>query len=143
MVHFSGHGTSADALVLQDDQGRPKHVSKQGIVSAIAAGSDAVRLVFFNTCFSYNQAKGCIENIDAAIGMKQEIGDDGARVFASQFYSAIGFGHSITKAFAQAKAALTMEDPGQADIPDLYHRPGLTEEELTLVRPNDLGNTAL
>lgn len=138
IVHFSGHGTSADALVLQDDQGRPKHVSKEGIVSAIAFGSESVKLVFFNTCFSFNQAQSCVENVNAAIGMNREIGDDGARVFSSQFYSAIGFGHSITKAFAQARSALMMEDLSQADIPELHLKEGLSEEELTLVRPRQI-----
>lgn len=135
VVHFSGHGTSADALVLQDDQGRPKHVSKEGIISAIAFGSESVKLVFFNTCFSFNQAQSCVENVNAAIGMNREIGDEGARVFSSQFYSGIGFGHSIPKAFAQAKSALMMEDLSQADIPELHLKEGLSEEELTLVRP--------
>lgn len=135
VVHFSGHGTSADALVLQDDQGRPKHVSMEGIVNAIAFGSESVKLVFFNTCFSFNQARSCVEKIDAAIGMNSEIGDEGARVFSSQFYSSIGFGYSISKAFDQAKAALMMEDLSQADIPELHCKEGLSEEALTLVRP--------
>ncbi|WP_256218278.1 hypothetical protein [Pseudomonas sp. URMO17WK12:I12] len=39
IVHFSGHGTIADTLVLQDDQGQPKHVSMEAIVSAMALGS--------------------------------------------------------------------------------------------------------
>lgn len=138
VVHFSGHGTPADALVLQDDHGNPKHVSKEGIVSAIAVGSESVKLVFFNTCFSYNQAQACVENVDAAIGMTRAIGDQGACVFASQFYSAIGFGHSISKAFKQAKAALMMEDLTQGDIPELHLKEGLTEEELTLVRPRKI-----
>jgi hypothetical protein len=135
---LSGHGTSADALVLQDDHGRPKHVSKEGIVSAIAFGSESVKLVFFNTCFSFNQAQSCVENVNAAIGMNREIGDEGARVFSSQFYSGIGFGHSIPKAFAQAKSALMMEDLAQADIPELHLKEGLSEEELTLVRPRQI-----
>ncbi|MBC8999885.1 hypothetical protein IAI51_25490 [Pseudomonas sp. N40(2020)] len=135
IVHFSGHGTSADALVLQDDHGRPKHVSKEGIVSAIAFGSESVKLVFFNTCFSFNQARSSVEKIDAAIGMNREIGDEGARVFSSQFYSSIGFGYSIPKAFEQAKSALMMEDLSQSDIPELHLKEGLSDEDLTLVRP--------
>lgn len=135
VVHFSGHGTPADALVLQDDQGRPKHVAKEAVVSAITFSSDSVKLVFFNTCFSFNQAQACVKNINAAIGMSREIGDQGARVFAAQFYSAIGFGRSIPKAFQQAIAALMMEDLVQGDIPELYVKEQLSEEELTLVRP--------
>lgn len=45
-----------------------------------------------------------------SIGMNTSIGDDAARVFAAQFYSSIGFGLSIQKAFDQAKAALMLEE---------------------------------
>jgi len=60
--------------------------------------SDKIRLVFFNTCFSYGQAKAVVEHVGAAIGMKTSVGDDAARIIAAQFYSAIGFGCSLKKA---------------------------------------------
>lgn len=41
--------------------------------------------------------------------MNKAIEDEAARVFAAQFYSAIGFGYSIRVAFDQAIAALTLE----------------------------------
>ncbi|MEK0363212.1 hypothetical protein [Pseudomonas sp. CBC3] len=132
IVHFSGHGTSADTLVLQDDQGNAKHVALEGIVSAMAIGSEALKLVFFNTCHSHNQAEACIRHIPAAIGMNRDVGDLPARFFAAQFYSAIGFGHSINRAFSQAKALVAMEFPGEEDIPELYEQ---DDESLVLVRP--------
>ncbi|MEH6800467.1 MAG: CHAT domain-containing protein [Halopseudomonas sabulinigri] len=138
VVHFSGHGTSRDELVLQDDEGQPKYVSKEAIVNAIGFGSDSVKLVFFNTCFSFNQAQAAVQGVIAAIGMNENIGDKAARVFSSEFYSGIGFGHSIEKAFKQGKVALMMEDTEQADIPELHLRPNLTEEEQTLLRPSGL-----
>ncbi|MNU64048.1 CHAT domain protein [compost metagenome] len=138
VVHFSGHGTRADTLVLQDDQGNEKHVTKEAIVSAMALGAESVKLVFFNTCFSFNQAQGCLHHVPATIGMNRDVGDLPARVFSAQFYSAIGFGLSITKAFEQAKALVAMETPGEESIPELYVQEGLTEEMLTLVRPPSL-----
>jgi hypothetical protein len=138
VVHFSGHGTSADTLVLQDDQGNEKHVTKEAIVSAMAFGAESVKLVFFNTCFSFNQAQGCLHHVPATIGMNRDVGDLPARIFSAQFYSAIGFGLSITKAFEQAKALIAMETPGEESIPELYVQEGLTEEMLTLVRPPSL-----
>ncbi|MEH6389138.1 MAG: hypothetical protein V7772_14835 [Pseudomonas profundi] len=103
VVHFSGHGTSRDELVLQDDEGRPKHVPKEAIVSAIGFGSDSVKLVFFNTCFSFNQVQAAVQDVIAAIGMNETIGDNAARVFSSEFYSGIGFGYSIEKALSRAR----------------------------------------
>ncbi|WP_447782091.1 hypothetical protein [Pseudomonas plecoglossicida] len=132
IVHFSGHGTSADTLVLQDDQGNAKHVPLEGIVSAMAIGSDNLKLVFFNTCFSFNQAAACIRHVPAAIGMNRDVGDLPARFFAAQFYSAIGFGHSIHRAFNQAKALVAMEFPGEEATPEVYEQ---DDESLVLVRP--------
>ncbi|KPZ21010.1 CHAT domain-containing protein [Pseudomonas coronafaciens] len=138
VVHFSGHGTSGDTLVLQDDNGMEKHVTKEAIVSAMALGVESVKLVFFNTCFSLNQAQGCLQHVPATIGMNRDVGDLPARIFSAQFYSAIGFGLSITKAFHQAKALVAMETPGEESIPQLYVQDGLSEESLILVRPPSL-----
>lgn len=135
IVHFSGHGTTADTLVLQDDQGRAKHVPLPGIVSAMAVGSENLKLVFFNTCHSFNQAEACINHIPAAIGMNRDVGDLPARYFAAQFYSSLGFGHSIHRAFHQAKALVAMEFPGEEAIPELYEQ---DDESLILVRPPDV-----
>ncbi|WP_223670186.1 CHAT domain-containing protein [Xanthomonas citri] len=135
IVHFSGHGSSEDELVLQDDLGNAKFVSKQAIVQTIALVSDAARLVFFNTCFSYEQARACTEHVDAAIGMNSSIGDEAARIFAGQFYSAIGFGLSIPQAFQQAKARLLLEEIAEDTTPQLYIKEGVEEGDLILGNP--------
>jgi hypothetical protein len=133
IVHFSGHGSDSDELILQDDKGNPKFISKDAIVQTISISADSVRLVIFNTCFSYNQAQEAVRHVDAAIGMSTAIGDDAARVFSSQLYSAIGFGKSIKSAFSQGKAALMMEYPEEAHTPNLYIRDGLSNDDLILV----------
>lgn len=74
----------------------------------------------------------------ATIGMNRDVGHSPAWVFSTQFYSAIGFGLSITKAFEQANAMVTMETPGEKSIPELYVQEGLTDEMLTLVRLHSL-----
>ena len=134
VVHFSGHGTNQDELVLQDRNGDAALISLASIVGAFEL-FDSVRLVFFNTCHSYNQAAACTQYIDAAIGMNQEIGDTAARVFASQFYSAIGFGKSIPTAFRQAKNALMLEGIPEESTPELHLRSGIEESDLVLVKP--------
>lgn len=136
VIHFSGHGSALEELVLQDDFGAPKHIAKEIIVQTLSLTSDSVQLVFFNTCFSRNQAQGCVQHINAAIGMNRAIQDNAARTFSAQFYSAIGFGLSIPKAFEQARALLLMEHPTQADIPALYLKEGVAEEDLILVAPH-------
>lgn len=135
IIHFSGHGSDNDEMVFQDIHGNTKLVSKAAIVQTMMISSDNIKLVFFNTCFSYGQAQAVVEHIDAAIGMNTSIGDDAARVFAAQFYSSIGFGLSIQKAFAQAKAALMLEGIAEESIPELYIKDGINADGIIIVRP--------
>ena len=135
IVHFSGHGSDRDEIVFQDANGNAKMVSKEAIVQTMMASTEGIRLVFFNTCYSRNQAEAVIEHVEAAIGMKTSIGDEAARVFASQFYSAIGFGLSVKKAFEQGKALLMMEAVQEEDTPQLFVHEGLDPEDLVIVRP--------
>jgi len=132
IVHFSGHGSNQDELVFQDGAGNTKLISKEAITQTMMATSDNIRVVFFNTCYSRAQAEAIVNHIEVAIGMNNTIGDDAARIFSAQFYSAIGFGKSIQIAFEQAKAALMLEDIPEDQIPELFIQYGV-EEELILV----------
>ncbi|HAT3999161.1 TPA: CHAT domain-containing protein [Elizabethkingia anophelis] len=135
IVHFSGHGSDDDEIVFQTQEGKTKLVRKEAIVQTMMASADNIRLVFFNTCYSRNQAEAISEFVDATIGMNTSIGDDAARIFSSQFYSAIGFGFSVGKAFQQAKALLMMEGIPEENTPELFIKDGLKAEEIILVQP--------
>ncbi len=136
IVHFSGHGSDKDELVLQNDDGNTKLVTKEAIVQTMMASSGGIRLVFFNTCYSRNQAEAVVEHVETAIGMKTGINDEAARVFAAQFYSAVGFGLSVNKAFEQAKAALMLEGIKEEDKPELFVQDGLSADEIIFVKPH-------
>lgn len=135
IVHFSGHGSNQDEIVFQDNEGNTKLVSKEAIVTTMAAGSGEIQLVFFNTCYSRGQAEAVVQHVPAAVGMNTSIGDAAARVFSAQFYSAIGFGLSVQKAFAQARAALVLEGIPEGSTPELFVTPGLDPAQLVLVKP--------
>lgn len=135
IIHFSGHGSDDSELVFQDDDGYTKLVSKEAIVQTIATATEDVKMVFFSSCFTHQQAEEIVKHVDAAIGMINEIGDDSARIFATYFYASIGFGHSISKAFGQAKVALMLEGILEEDVPALYVKKGLESEEIVLVKP--------
>ena len=81
------------------------------------------------------QAENIVEHADAAIGMNTSIGDEAALVFASQFYSSIGFGKDLKTAFNQAKAALMLEGIEEETTPELFVRNGLQAENIVLVQP--------
>jgi hypothetical protein len=135
IVHFSGHGSDQEEIVFQDDAGRTKLVSKAAIAETLAASSSGIQLVFFNLCYSRPQAEAVVAHVPAAIGMNTSIGDVAARVFAAQFYSAVGFGLSVGRAFDQAKAALMLEGIPEDDAPELFLTTGLGRDELVLVGP--------
>lgn len=135
IIHFSGHGDEDHIAFIGGSEGETKLVTKDAIVQMINATVDNVKVIIFNTCLSSAQALAVIECVDVAIGMKEEIGDDAARVFAAQFYSAIGFGKSIQQAFDQGIAALYLEGIPEDHIPGLYHRDDIDPSAVVLVRP--------
>lgn len=137
VIHFSGHGSNNEEIILQDNQGNAKPVSKEAIVQTMAAASGDIQLVFFNTCYSDSQAEAIVESVPAAIGMHMSISDEAARIFAAQFYSSIGFGHSIKSAFDQAKAALMLESIPEESTPKLFIIKGLNPNEFVLIDPGN------
>ena len=138
IVHFSGHGAETGELVLQGSDGSARFITKEAIVQSMMTCSDSIRLVFFNACFSNEQAKAIVEYVDTAIGMNDSIGDRAAQVFAAQFYSAIGFGLSVSAAFNQAKAALMLEGIPEENTPELFVKDGLEAKEVVIVRPANM-----
>ncbi len=143
IVHFSGHGSGLDEIVFQDKNGSAKLVSMEAIVQTMMASSSEIRLVFFNTCYSRNQAEAVTHHVEAAIGMNTSIGDEAAQTFSSQFYSALGFGCSVGKAFEQAKALVMMEGLNEEDTPELFCQEGLDAHDLIIVRPENAEKEAL
>lgn len=136
IIHFSGHGTDTGELVLQDNIDKPKLVDIEAIVKMIEASTDNLRLVVFNNCFSSLFAKNVSEIVEASIGMNNSISDAAAIVFASQLYSAIGFGISLEKAFNQAKAKLLLEGINEELTPELYVNENFESSDLFIVKSN-------
>lgn len=135
IVHFSGHGTPSGDLVLLNPDGTKRIVRKEAISMAISTASDSIKLVVFNACFSEVQAQSVVSYVDAAIGMSTSIGDEAACVFASQLYSAIGFGHSLQTSFRQAIAQLMLEGIDEENTPKLYVKDGLDSDNIVFVHP--------
>lgn len=136
IVHFSGHGSDEDEIVFQTQDGKSKIVSKEALVQTMMASCDGIRLVFFNTCHSKNQAEAISEFVEVTIGMNTSISDEAARIFSSQFYSSISFGNSVKKSFEQSKALLMMEGVTEENTPELFIKSGLDAETIILVNPS-------
>jgi hypothetical protein len=71
-VHFSGHGTTGE-LILNDENGRAKPVTRAALRALFGLHAKTVRLVVLNACFSKEQADAIVEVIDRKLGFGDSV----------------------------------------------------------------------
>ncbi|MHC5771200.1 MAG: CHAT domain-containing protein [Nostoc sp.] len=100
IVHFSGHGTGIDGIVLEDETGQATLVGKEELSKLFKLFAvKGVECVVLNACYSEVQAEAISQYIKYVIGMTQAIGDKAAISFAVAFYDALGAGETVEFAF--------------------------------------------
>jgi len=98
-VHFSGHGSEDDGLVLEDETGNVRLVETVALASLFKLFASNIECVVLNACYSEVQAGAIAQHIPYVIGMSKEIGDKAAIKFATGFYSALSSGESVEFAY--------------------------------------------
>lgn len=119
IVHFSGHGSAAGELMLQDDYRRTYPVSPETLTRLFGVLKDSVRCVVFNACYSEIQAEAVAAHIDCVVGMSAAISDAAALEFAAAFYQALAYGRSVAAAFDLACNRIDLANLSEADTPKL------------------------
>ncbi len=137
IVHFSGHGSTEGEIILVDNSGAAKPVSKVALKSLFKTLRKSVRVVVLNACYSRSQAEAIAETIDCVIGMNAAIGDQAAIVFAASFYRALGFGVSVKEAFEQGKVALQLEGIPEETTPELVCRTTIKPSRIFLLSESE------
>lgn len=146
IVHFSGHGSKKQRLIL-GGPGRARTVDRGGLVELLSLYNAHLRLVVLNACFMKDQARSISEVVDYAVGTGKGIGDKAGVAFAGGFYRALGFGKSVRDAFASAKVELGLTKMPRTKGIELFVRDGLSEldtfpqldlEAATKYRPLDM-----
>ena len=99
IVHFCGHGTNNQGLVLETETGQKQLVNTQAIADLFKLFSHQVEGVVLNACYSEKQASLINQHINYVIGTKKEIRDDAAIAFTKGFYLALFNGESIDFAY--------------------------------------------
>jgi len=127
IIHFSGHGSKKQRLLLGGMPGRAKQIAREGLVKVLSLYRRHVRLVFLNACFTRTHARSLAEVIDYSVGSGKPIGDKEGVVFAGAFYRALGFGNSVKEAFDSATAEVAFLDMKRARGLELFIRGGLGE----------------
>lgn len=129
IVHFSGHGTKKERIILGGERGRGKTVDPQGLTDLLALYKDHVRLVLLNACFTKAQARSISEVINYSIGTSEGIGDKVGVIFAGAFYRALGFGKSVRGAFESAKAELALTKIPRSRGIELFVKNGISAND--------------
>jgi hypothetical protein len=129
IVHFSGHGSKKQKIILGGERGRGKTIDQQGLADVFALYSHHVRLVLLNACFTKSQARSLSEVVNYSIGTGKGIGDKVGVAFAGAFYRALGFGQPVRKAFESAKAELSLTKIPRSGGIELFIQDGISEAD--------------
>ncbi|WP_225895497.1 CHAT domain-containing protein [Dendronalium phyllosphericum] len=110
IVHFCGHGSGNEGLVLEDENGQSKILSTEALANTFELCAEHVECVLLNACYSEVQAEAIIKYIDYVIGMSDAIEDTAAINFATGFYDALGAGKSLDNAYKWGCNAIQSEN---------------------------------
>jgi len=119
IVHFSGHGSPSNELILEDLSGKSRAVPAKALGRLFSVLKDNIRCVVLNACYSELQAQEIAKSIDCVIGMSKQIDDKSAIGFASAFYQALGFGRDVQTAFNLGLIQIDLQDLDEKDAPQL------------------------
>jgi hypothetical protein len=133
IVHFSGHGNADGQLMFTDKTGEAKPILPEALKMTFAAMDVAPTLVVLSACYTEAQAVAIRSVVSCVIGMRGEIGDEAARLFAATFYRALGFGQSVRTAYKQGLAMLAMEQIPEEHVPRLLLKRGEDASQLRLI----------
>jgi hypothetical protein len=119
IVHFSGHGSEANEIILENNVGESHAVSAKTLGKLFSVLKDNIKCVVLNACYSQGQAEAIAEHIDCVIGMSSSIMDDSAISFAASFYQALAYGKSVNDSYQLGRIQIDMENLDEGDIPQL------------------------
>ncbi len=89
IVHFCGHGSGHQGLILENDQGESQAVSTEALTDLLKILKNRIECVILNACHSHVQGKQINQHINYLIATKKEIRDDAALLFTKGFYDAL------------------------------------------------------
>lgn len=131
IVQFSGHGAGVKGTVLHGDVPGTEHrVSGEALKQVFGTLRGNIRVVVLNTCESAEHARALSKVVDFVIGMSDEIDDESARRFSSEFYLGIASGQSVNTAFQMGIGAVMLHGLPDAHVPRLYLRKGVSADEV-------------
>ena len=138
IVHFSGHGSGTDGLILEDNSGHQQLVSTQALAKLFDLFQEQVECVVLNACYSKEQAAAIHQHIDCVVGMNKAIGDKAAIKFSVGFYTALFTNRNYQDCFHMGCAAIDLQGIPEYATPEIKirRRRYQTEQPINSVKPD-------
>ena len=133
IVHFVGHGSGQQGLILDDGQGRSRRVPTRALARLFQQVT-SVECVLLNACYSDTQAQAISQFVSCVVGMNQPIGDPAAISFSRGFYTALGHSGSYEAAYEMGRTAIDLEGLADVETPVLRLRSGKVINEQRMMR---------
>ncbi|MCV3216350.1 WD40 repeat domain-containing protein [Plectonema radiosum NIES-515] len=107
IVHFCGHGTAEDGIILENEMKQTVYVQADALGSMFKLfAQKGVECVVLNACYSEVQAEAISQYVKYVIGMNKAVGDKAAVAFAVAFYDALGAGEDVEFAYELGKSQM-------------------------------------
>jgi hypothetical protein len=122
VLHFSGHGSEAGALILEDEAGLSAEVTPSALARLFRTAGRNLKCVVLNACYSATQAEPISRHVDCVVGTSLAIGDKAAIRFAGGFYRALAYGESFQTSFELGCNEIELAALDEETTPRLLHR---------------------
>ena len=119
IVHFSGHGTGIEGIVVENDAGESELFPTAGLDRLFRLFKKDVKCVLLNACYSKEQAEAISQHGIHVVGMNTAVGDKAAIDFSVGFYQSIGEGNDFSFAFEIAMVNIST-NIHNANTPELW-----------------------
>lgn len=129
IVHFTGHGQSG-AVVLEDAAGMSQPVAPAALARLFELARSPVSCVVLNVCGSMPAAEAIGAHVDVVLGTARDISDADAIDFSRAFYSALGRGDGVQRAYDLAVNHLDLQS--RTNVTQLVIKDGVDAGHLTM-----------
>ncbi len=130
ILHFSGHGSREEGLILRDEDGMDAPVDGTELHQLLEKTDRPIKLVVLNACNTRPTADAIQDSVGAIICTEKEVVDDAARTMTRVLYSQLSQGDSVAAACSTARQFIREVAPDE----DVYALHG-NGKDLTLFEP--------
>lgn len=106
ILHFSGHATREEGIILRDEDGMEDPVAGTELENLLAKDGKRIKLTVLNACNTKDTAAKIRGSVGAVISTNRELKDDAARRMTRFLYAALSGGQTVEQAYATATNAI-------------------------------------